>query len=293
MTNAGPDSNRPTHARRDALTWHLAFLVLPLQDSQTSCEREDTMLTFLNKRPGFLLHPKLDRVGVLLASAIWIGHCYVPYIYDLLFLPNELITHEALGYRWIPGAIVLIAFQTRLSTLSFHTILDMLLYLGVGIATFTVHLGIIGWGIIDLSWFGLYYGGLGCLVFLRRMQRNAMRHTKTIRDNMHRFDLACITEFKNDWQILLSRLLKVVLAIVMVLGVCMSILLASGANDDVGNDIVAWHDVSRMINATRLAILFILEFLVYFVFLFLPLLEGAGVYQDLIIRSRMNDRGAV
>lgn len=158
----------------------------------------------------------------------------------------------------------------------------------VGILGYILHFSLKGFGIIDFSWFGFYYGNIGIVLLLRDMQRRMLRLRDKTEKNLDNFDKDIISELKNEWSFLLSKFVQAYLVVAAILGVCMSILL-SGTATVKGIQLPSWEDWARMQNAIRMAFLFLTESGLYFLFFLAPTLYVISSYQTMLTNKYENN----
>jgi len=236
------------------------------------------VFAFLNQRPSALLGKRYDRPAIFFSSIAGLFYLYTPYIFGGFFKDDFNYQQPDIYFRWIPIAIILIFYLLFPKTLYFDKIYSLLIYLGIGAISYLLNFFIVGFGIIDFAWYIFFYVALGALIFIRRIQRESIQNTAQLKKNINTIPLEVITQFKNDWHLLLTRFIQTYFAIGTLLAACMSILLTREINGA-----PAWRDWSTLINAIRMAFLFVLVSCNYFIFFLSPLLETMGLYQKLFI----------
>lgn len=240
------------------------------------------MKTFLLSNPAKILDEKYDRLAILLFGLTWVFYSYTPHLATYIFKPAMFHYSSTLNRLWIPGTILTIFYLTFPQVLKLDSIGKIITFGFVAAVGYAAHFFIKGFGIIDFSWFGFYYGNIGIVLLLRSMQRRMLSLKERVEADLDKYDKDVITELKKEWSFLLSKFLQVYLAAATILGVCMSILL-SGVATVKGAQMPSWEDWARMQNAIRMAFLFFAESGLYFLFFIAPIIDVMSSYQSLLI----------
>jgi len=240
------------------------------------------MKVLLRSRPMAILDERYDRLAIVFFGMVWVLYSYTPHIATALFRPSVFQYSESLLLLWIPGASITLFYIIFPSILKLDTVGKILLFGFTGIFGYVLHFMLKGFGIIDFSWYGFYYGNIGLILLLRTMQRKMLGLKTQLEQNLENIDKEIISELKNEWSFLLSKFVQAYLAVAAVLGVCMSILLSGDATIR-GITIPSWEDWARMQNAIRMASLFLMESGLYFLFFLAPLLDVLSSFQSLLI----------
>lgn len=240
------------------------------------------MKTFLFSNPAKILDEKYDRLAILLFGLTWVFYSYTPHLATHIFRPAMFHYSATLNRLWIPGTLLTVFYLTFPQVLKLDSIGKIITFGFVAVFGYAAHFFIKGFGIIDFSWFGFYYGNIGVVLLLRAMQRRMLSLKERVEADLDKYDKDVITELKKEWSFLLSKFLQVCLAAATILGVCMSILL-SGVATVKGVQMPSWEDWARMQNAIRMAFLFFAESGLYFLFFIAPIIDVMSSYQSLLI----------
>jgi len=238
--------------------------------------------TFLFSNPAKILDEKYDRLAILLFGLTWVFYSYTPHLATHIFRPAMFHYSATLNRLWIPGTLLTVFYLTFPQVLKLDSIGKIITFGFVAVFGYAAHFFIKGFGIIDFSWFGFYYGNIGVVLLLRAMQRRMLSLKERVEADLDKYDKDVITELKKEWSFLLSKFLQVCLAAATILGVCMSILL-SGVATVKGVQMPSWEDWARMQNAIRMAFLFFAESGLYFLFFIAPIIDVMSSYQSLLI----------
>lgn len=247
--------------------------------------------SFFKSSPSEILDTQYDWLAIMSFGIVWVFYVYIPYALTLLVRPNELqfSKYEHLEWYWVPGFFITLFYLRFPGILQFNNILKIILFGIIASIGFAIHSGIVGFGIIDLSWFLFYYGSLGLIIFIRRLKRDMLETKKTVENDLDKYDRECIISLKADWSFYLNKFLQGYLAVATILGVCMTILL-SGTTKVNGIEMPSWTVWGRMTNAVRMATLFLMESGLLFLFFVAPLFEIIGSFQKMLIKLKRTNK---
>lgn len=253
--------------------------------------KENKIKKFFMSNPIEILDKQYDWLAIMSFGIVWVFYVYIPYALTLLIKPNELqfSKYEHLELYWIPGSLITLCYLRFPEILQFNNIWKIFLFGVIASIGFALHIGIVGFGIIDLAWFLFYYGSLGLIIFVRRLKRDMLETKKKVEENIHKYDRECILSIKADWSFYLNKFLQVYLAVGTILGVCMTILL-SGTTKVNGIEMPSWTIWGRMTNAVRMASLFLMESGLLFLFFVAPLFEIIGSFQKMLINTKAKNK---
>jgi len=243
------------------------------------------MKKFFNSKPVTVLNERYDRLVIAICCLVWVFYSYSSHLASFLAQSSQFTIPSNASVLWIPGTLLTVFYLIFPNVLKLDSIGKILLFLFSGLITLAIHFKVAGFGIIDFAWFGFYYGSLGLLLLLRRMQRKMLLIMLKVQNNLENYDKEALKELKNEWFFLLSKFVQIYLAIAAILGVCMSILLSGTSTLIKGVTLPAWKDIDRLTNAVRMASLFIRESGIYFIFFIASLLDIIGAYQTMLIKK--------
>ena len=171
------------------------------------------MKKFFTSRPIEILNEKYDRLAILLFGMIWVLYSYSPHLATALFKPDLFSVSSAFKFIWIPGTVLTLFYLVFPNVLKLDSIGKIVVFGLVGILGYLLHFTLKGFGIIDFSWFGFYYGNIGIVLLIRTMQRRMLGLKEKAEKNLENYDKDVITELKSEWSFFLSKFVQVYLAL--------------------------------------------------------------------------------
>lgn len=116
--------------------------------------------------PSAIVSQRYDRLTIVCFGIVWAVYAYLPHVATRFLRPEEQPPPGDIRWLWAPACAVTLIYICFPIILRLDKLWKIFTFISVGLAMYLAHVGVAGFGIIDLSWFGFYYGSLGMILLL-------------------------------------------------------------------------------------------------------------------------------